>query len=291
MVVRFYILIILTITTFVSKVISIVEDTNTNSFMNKLRNSSIIISEDEVFKKFQGKTVNIKIGVLDPNALNAIHGAEHFWIEFDPIVPLHITDNRLLLPFIVSPDDDHNSNFYKCVYPGCSSIYEPSGLFSNVEEMRISMLKLCKKIEDDKIPVRLWDNPSNIDQTIAMGLLPSFACYSRANYSEPVSFPAITLKVVVDWIPFIINYLDIDAQGADLALLYSISDNLHKIRHVKIECQREPDHFLYKNKVNNECNDIINLLQKHSFTLHNLEVNNCGIGEFNVYMTNKDAHI
>ena len=55
-----------------------------------------------------------------------------------------------------------------------------------------------------------------------------------------------------------------------------------------MECQKEPfgNYYMYDNDVLNECNDIISYLQNNSFILKELEVNNCGISEYNLYFTN-----
>ena len=72
------------------------------------------------------------------------------------------------------------------------------------------------------------------------------------------------------------------------ALLYSIKNYLRKIRHIKVECQKEPQYYMYDSDIINECNDIISFLGNNSFVLKELEVNNCGISEYNGYFTNKN---
>ena len=259
-----------------------------NKFIMHLHNISRTISEKDIIDRLHGKTVNIKIGVYNSANTFTSFGNKHFWIEFDPLNKYTITNHSMLLPFIVTPDDNDYSNFYHCEMGACSSIYRPSGKFPTFKlpEMVDYMTTSCNKISDQNINIRLWDKPSNISHTVYFATSSSLACYNTSSYSRPLKHPSINLNSLLRWIPTTVNYLDIDAQGADLAILYSITNNLHKIRHIKVECQRRPLYYMYDSAIVNECDDIITFLQNRSFSLKELEVNNCGISEYNLYFTN-----
>lgn len=246
-------------------------------------------SENHIIEKLKGKTINIKIGVYnsDPHRFHSFGTHKHFWIEFDPLSTFSMTNNSMILPFIVTPYNVTHSNFYRCDMGACSSIYLPSGNFPNytIPEMKNYMIESCNKINS---PIKLWDTSSNISHTIMYALTSSLACYNKSLYDKPKVYPSIALHSILDWIPSVVNYLDIDAQGADLPLLLSIKNYLSKIRHIKVECQKQPGYYLYANDVPNECNNVISFLQNNSFALKELEVNNCGISEFNGFFTNKN---
>ena len=267
-------------------------DNDNNNFMNSLHSIKDynLLEENDLLDIIKHKTINIKIGVYNYAAYNTIFGAKHYWILFDPLNNFSISNNSMLLPFLLSPYNVDKSNFYHCDMPACSSIYKPTGYLSNmtIDEMKIYMENSCEKIISDGLQIKLWDKVSNVSETIKLGLMPSLACYNKSLYEKPKLLQAITLKSVLDWIPSVVNYLDIDAQGADLPLLFSITNNLRKIRHIKVECQKQPlnGYYMYDNDVINECNDIISYLQNNSFILKELEVNNCGISEFNAYFSN-----
>lgn len=266
---------------------------NGNKFMNSLRsiNENTILEENDLLNTIKHKTINIKIGVYNSAAYNnTVFSSKHYWILFDPLNSFSISNSSMLLPFILTPYNVDKSPFHYCDIAACSSIYIPTGNFPNmtIDEMKIYMEKSCQKIVEAGLPIRLWDKPSNISETIKYGLSSSLACYNKKLYEEPKLIKAIALNSVLDWIPTVVNYLDIDGQGADLPLLLSITSHLRKIRHIKVECQKEPfqNYYLYDNDIVNECNDIISFLQNHSFILKELQVNNCAISEFNAYFTN-----
>jgi len=262
--------------------------TTINKFMMHLHNISRTISEKDIIDRLHGKTINIKIGVYNSANTFTSFGNKHFWIEFDPLNKYTITNHSMLLPFIVTPEDNDYSIFHHCEMGACSSIYRPSGKFPSftLPEMGTYMTASCKTIYDQNITIRLWDKPSNISHTVYFATSPSLACYNISSYSRSRTYPAINLNSLLHWIPTTVNYLDIDAQGADLGILYSITNFLHKIRHIKVECQRHPLHYMYDSVVVNECDDIITFLENKSFSLKEQEVNNCGISEYNLYFTN-----
>jgi hypothetical protein len=76
----------------------------------------------------EGKVVSIKVGVLTPEKRDP----GTFWLEFDPTVPGHLTENSLLLPYIVLPTSSPTPvPFFVHNIGGCSSALRMTGKFNN----------------------------------------------------------------------------------------------------------------------------------------------------------------
>lgn len=237
------------------------------------------------------RDINIKIGVL-----NAEHRSkEQFWIEFDPGLPYQKTANNVILPFAVVANDSIKEIpfHFNSISPGCSSVNQPSHLYTDLEAMRVDFIKSCYQVEKEvqenpsKMVFTLWDKPSTAKDTIKIALEGTFKCYVKEYFKTSAPFPAITLNRVLNMLPHKnVHVLDIDSQGSDFELLVSISRHLPRVKHIRIECQNSM--FIYNTSIPNSCNAAKAFLESFNFVVTRMEVNNCGVQEFNLMMSHKN---
>ena len=235
------------------------------------------------------KFVSIKIGVLAPKSRTT-----GFWLEFDPTLPDADVDNGVRLSTaIIGYGDVASTSFYTNRYhPGCSSMYPGARDFlpEKMQWASTTFLENCQSIAERKFEIKLWDTPSTIDNTMRW-VDASLKCYNSSSYDKTAqNFSAMTLAPVFASIPpqYPIHLLDIDAQGADLEILHSVSNNslLHRVKHIKMECQEHnPLGFMYQSRVANDCRVAEGILRSSGFTVHRV-TNNCGVAEFNLYAKN-----
>lgn len=93
--------------------------------------------------------------------------------------------------------------------------------------------------------------------------------------------------------------LELDAQGLDAALVYSLRDSstiLDRLTSIAVECQKSPP-FLYRPArgyaaaLENDCGKIQNfLVEEHGFALANEQLNNCACDEWNLKFGRKSAN-
>lgn len=238
-----------------------------------------------LLKSLKGKEVSIKIGVLSKEKRDP----SYYWIEFDPLLPFEMTSTSMILPYVVVGDDKTSSITFKPnkKWPGCSSFYEPSRPIPDMAEFRKKFEQNCR---DEKLPIRLHDSPSTVEASVAKAAGFSYDCVNGNDMGEPTSFPAISMRSLLSDLvrlnkDITVDLLDIDAQGDDTRILLHIgSDLLKHVRRVKLECQTGM--YMYKTEVPNDCNVAAEFLRPHYDV--KLEVNNCGLLEYNLYATRRD---
>lgn len=226
----------------------------------------------------RGRNASIKIGVL----VKETRSPGNFWLEFDPGVPFTLDDVSINLPFIVTDNPQPVTKFYSNLkYPGCSSMFQPSRNFTTMETFRPHFERNC---QSELLPIRLWDGPSSVQDSIIRALGPSIDCINGNGISNRTqTFPSVSLHHVFTSILQLgvhVNSLDIDAQGGDVALLQSVAPFLRNVNDVKIECQTGT--FQYETPVLNDCNTARATLVEAGFHV-DMEVNNCGVQEYNLY--------
>lgn len=239
-------------------------------------------------QKIGNRSVNIKVGVLSPEARKA----HHFWVEFDPTVAPSVTDTRLMLPYIAAPVPKESAVFYIHSVGGCSSALTPSSVSEDEDSYKREGLAMCEQVLASAPPSRwkLWDTPYPTEAafrgTVASAANACFSCQSISQVIGVRRFKAIALSTVLSWFDHI-NIVDIDAQGLDVALVLSLSGQLSKVQSIKIECQ-EQGRYLYRHEfagqqlAPNNCTLAKDLLIRHGFNCSN-EINNCACGELNLF--------
>jgi hypothetical protein len=243
-----------------------------------------------------GQPVRIKIGIEKKTTDRSMSKA--FWIEFDPNLQGELRSNSLIMPYIVVPKKTQSiktTNFHvNSKVPACSSIYEttkwgtclPDNAF--IEAFRNSCAHVGSHPELYG-PIKLWGNAgSTIEETERSAVKASVQCMNYCKGLPPRSLPSITLSEVIDLLPSNtpIELVDIDAQGADVGIVLSLKDYLSRIRHIQIECQLGM--YMYDSPVQNNCTIAEEFLTNNGFYRNALEVNNCGILEFNLRMSNSN---
>lgn len=205
-----------------------------------------------------------------------------------------MTDNNLLLPFLIAPKASENPeellSFHPNLdYPGCSSVNMPDRIITDKKVFIDTFAKNCRDYESlHPGEINLWDGPSSAQSTIDQATEASWGCYNGTRLGENSFFPFVSLhQVFLALDDKNIQLLDIDSQGSDVSIILSLGEHLHRVKHIKLECQT--DLFLYKTTVPNNCQIAIDFLTKHKFMMKKLEVNNCGILEFNLYMSKAEV--
>ena len=254
---------------------------------------------------FSEKAVNVKVGVLGLEN----RSPDEIWLEFDPTNKAIATHNRLLLPFVVTARSDVSTVdfFIHKEMKGCSGALRPSGLHARSTFQRYQMhaRKSCEifaatRPKDEWFK---WDVPAKgsfADLSGGAGLANGacFKCQDPSEISRVARFPAVSLnRVLSDLQPKSIPYLDIDAQGMDVAMVLSLHPKvLRKVSRIKIECQ-EPDEglwpqsmlpiWIYENQsgIANHCTRAQRFLEDFGFRKEKLQVNYCACAEFNLYMS------
>lgn len=261
--------------------ITVVSSQITDGILNNI--TDMIISKRHSF-------VNIKIGVLVAKRRNG-----GFWIEFDPTMPSSLDSNVVRLSTAVCGFPDINETKFNInVMPGCSSMFSGVRKFSSVdtEWFAKAFVENCKNIFLDRNYImKLWDVPTTFENTVRPDVIRlTQNCFDKSHYHEiPTVYNATTLVPIIQAIPSTvpIHLLDIDAQGADIEILYSVESFLQRIKHVKLECQEQSElGYLYWSRIPNDCIVAERLLISRGFIVHR-EVNNCGAAEFNLYGRNK----
>ena len=244
-------------------------------------------------------TVNIKVGVLTPEQRRA----NDFWVEFDPALNMVKEPNRIILPFGVVPhvhsdDDAHDAHFpFYVQHVGCSSFLLPqtSHTLSTTEIAEYDQRALTRCHHSLAGPPSEWRYWSlgNLTRDAYESALPMLAnacrhCSSLSSVTGVRRFPVVRFKHVVDVLGKI-DFLDIDAQGLDVALLLSLRHAVLNIKKVQLECQvvTETRDFLYHNRFNgrvvveNDCDVATSFLKSHGFSCGR-EINNCACSEYNL---------
>lgn len=198
------------------------------------------VTRDALGKKIGSREIIIKIGVLAAEERKG----KYFWVEFDPQNEFVLHDNNLLLPYLVVPREDKSVDkipFYvNEQYPGCSSANPLKKEYPDmtVETFKPLFQKNCQDYESSKQgPIKLWDGDSTVEDSINQALGPSFDCLNGTIMNKnPVSFSQITLpQVLNDLQNRKIHLLDIDAQGSDTGILFSLAKHLQYVHKIKLE--------------------------------------------------------
>ena len=233
--------------------------------------------------------LRIKVGVLRP-AQRSNHNV--FWIEFDPTVKGHLSEHSLRLPYLIvpTPFGGNSTVFYvNKRYPGCSSIYKTtlSGTCSVNGTILNAFRNACDYVSMRPNlfgAIKLWGKNSTVNDTMKISHV-SLGCLNYCTGLASTKLPSISLADVLDLLPgTIIQLLDIDAQGADVGIVKSLQKYFSRIMHIQMECQLGT--YFYQSQVTNDCYAARDFLIQNGFRFHELEVNNCGVLEFNLRMSN-----
>ena len=232
--------------------------------------------------------VNIKLGVDKPKAKRT-----GFWIEFDPRLPSVNISNGVRLGMAVTGLANETSvNFFNNVKVGaCSSMYAVTHAMAQSDLGRVNEIfrANCHALANRTgVEFRLWDSPSDVEKSLAWAWDATIKCYRSSNYQQAGSFAASTLGPVFAAIPSShpVHLVDIDTQGADFEILTSIAHELHRVKHLKMECQEDtPLGFLYQSRLPNDCAAAEALLKARGFDVRRV-LNNCLMAEMNLYARN-----
>jgi hypothetical protein len=230
--------------------------------------------------------VSIKVGVLTPEKRDS----GTFWLEFDPTVPGNLTENSLLLPYIVLPTSSPTpAPFFVHNIGGCSSALRMRGKFTNQTEYRMAANERCLTFTETHPNADwfLWDQLRERQFEMFLGITAAYQC-QLPTIRKQLHFPSISLttlfKETLAYVPEI-DTLDIDAQGADLAILLSLGDSVKRAKRVKIECQTEGlELYEAADGIENHCNAAAAYMRGMGFDSR-LQINNCGCMEYNLYFT------
>lgn len=242
---------------------------------------------ERLAKSIDDRPVNIKVGVLTPEARKA----GDIWVEFDPTVQQAVSETRMILPFIAAPVSQELATFFIHALGGCSSALTPSNAVKDQGRYRQDGMALCERAMATK-PVthwKRWDtaypSAAGFQATFAEAADACFVCQEIGKVQGVRRFPAIALPEVLSWFKHI-DMLDIDAQGMDVALVLSAAQHINKVQHVKLECQVHSS-FLYHPEfaghrlAPNNCTIAFDFLEQHGFACA-YEMNNCACDEWNV---------
>lgn len=244
--------------------------------------------------------INVKIGVMVPEERRH----NEFWVEFDPTVPMLKESNRVILPFGAVPHVRHDEStgdahlpFYVHRMPGCSSFLLPltshEQSTDEVFEYEQRGLARCQKsLSGPSSGWRYW-SLDNLTRDAYESAFPTLIescrlCAALSNVTSVRLFPVVELKQVVDILGQV-DFLDIDAQGLDVALLLSLKQTVLNIKKVQLECQSvDTAHdFLYyrwfngHKIVSNDCNVAHEYLESNGFRCEH-QINNCACSEYNL---------
>ena len=238
-----------------------------------------------------GKRLEVKVGMAGEQEPRG----DRFVIGFDPQVQARITRNRLLLPFVAtacSPADaacPDTVPFYVNVQrPACSSTqrvrWQP-----NSTRYHALALGACRAFAQRTPTSRWWlhDSRAKTFGELSRAHRNCFACQDQRRIRwRGRLLPALPIGELLRKLAGPIDLLDLDAQGADVAMLESVREVLPRVSRVKLECQ-EPDSgpgFLYRTAVPNRCSRAESFLQHAGFSRQQLRINNCGCEEYNLFM-------
>lgn len=214
------------------------------------------------------KSVSIRIGVFD----DVEDGSDHlFWVQFDPYNSLRISNTTVTLPFAVTGSTSSSVDFLLNKKFGmCSSLFSGSKLFQRSQQ------------REDLRPVFML-NCKNLNTPYSEGLMEvSLLCYDPPAV-EVSRVPSINLGRVIRLLPTVDNLI-IDAQGGDAEIIYSLGTHIRRVKEFVVECQTGV--FLYNSRFPNDCSTIERYAELHGFKKKWLNLNNCGILEHNLCMTN-----
>jgi len=198
------------------------------------------VTKDVLEAKIGKRDIIIKIGVLAAEDRES----KFFWVEFDPQNEFALKSNSLLLPYLVVPRVNVSTEkvpfHVNEQYPGCSSANPLLKQFPDmtVESLRPMFTKNCRDYEASKQgPIKLWDGDTSVEDSITQALDPSFHCLNGTIMNkEPVSFRQITLSRVMEELgKKNVQLLDIDAQGSDTGIIFSLARHLHRVNKIKLE--------------------------------------------------------
>lgn len=170
---------------------------------------------------------------------------------------------------------------------------QPSGASTDPTAYKDLAIQYCDdftKTHPNKAEWFLWDRPQANKAAFRSAYGACFTCQNPSSIKKTVHFPSISMRDILRNIPLVISMFDIDAQGADVAILKSIPGSLLKrVETLRLECQDLPNFLpLYKSEIPNSCADAITYLQNIGFELVKQEVNNCACAEYNLIMENKN---
>ena len=172
---------------------------------------------------------------------------------------------------------------------GAGKGVKPSGW---IEDPVARAWSRCAAIEASGKPLFLWDRPqSHADLEASIPGMMEACSVCKAHHAPGVNrrfrVPALSLETVLLAIPehIAVDLVQIDAQGADLAVLESAKSQMHRIRHVKMEAQdlplSDPD-FLYGGLLISNASLISEKMQAYGFPHATADVNNCACLEYNL---------
>jgi hypothetical protein len=120
-----------------------------------------------------------------------------------------------------------------------------------------------------------------------MGIITAYQC-QLPTIRKQLHFSSISLTTLFEetlaYVPQI-DMLDIDAQGADLAILLSLGDSVKRAKRVKIECQTKGlELYEAADGTENHCSAAAAYMRGMGYDSR-LQINNCGCMEHNLYFT------
>lgn len=241
----------------------------------------------------RGKTVHMQVGSLGEGA----RAESTFWIEFDPQMPMRMDTTRLSLPFLAIPDQKDNVSFYIHEANGCSSTARCSMLVPSVAEYAVRSKAVCDAysvkhgVEEGLIP--FFGSIQGASRVSYFSEL-CFLCQNPSAQRAPVTMPAVQLGKVVQEVLALTEHgrletLMLDAQGRDLELLLSLSENVtSSIARIVLECQYSL--FLYDTAIVNHCDHARVYLERLNFAV-SFNLNNCACDEYNLVAVNQQHRV
>jgi hypothetical protein len=214
--------------------------------------------------------VDIDIGRFGKPISSGLH-----LITFDPFDRAVVTDRYERWPFAVSGQFQGNSSFYvNRDIPGCSSLLPINPAFANdTQQYRARALKpsghRCK-LTQFALHVRLCRRPKHTEvRTVRTVRLSHVLLGQRVRH---------------------INYLKVDAQGADFSIVRDVLRNTNvTLSRLRAECQqldRAPPFYVAANTPPNDCAALVALVRRHrpESLSPNIEwtLSNCDAAEYNV---------